>query len=194
MFFDLISGCVSDRSFLEKTAKINDFGLSNPLQNTFQSHPKSMPKKHADFCYFGHEDHLSFKPSKPWKYQFSLRKITIFQVFAKMVCSNFGNFGLQKIIPKTMKNHIQTMKKSSLASTCFLTSIFTRLGVHFGSFWEALGSLLGGFGRPKWGPRSFRRRSRSSFYRALTQDGLQDVFWIDLGWLLERFGKVLGRI
>ena len=149
MFFDLISGCVSDRSFLQKTAKINDFGLSNPLQNTFQSHPKSMPKKHADFCYFGHEDHLSFKPSKPSKYQFSSRKITIFQVFATMVFSNLGNLGLQKIIPKTMKNHIQTIKKSSLASTCFLTSIFTRLGVHFGSFWEALGSLLGGFGRPK---------------------------------------------
>jgi len=65
MFFDLISGCVSDRSFLEKTAKINDFGLSNPLQNTFQSHPKSMSQKRADFCDFLNDDHLSFKPSKP---------------------------------------------------------------------------------------------------------------------------------
>ena len=41
------------------------------------------------------------------------------------------------------------MKKSSLKTTCFVTSIFSRFGLGFWRFWEPLGPLLGGFGPPK---------------------------------------------
>ena len=57
----------------------------------------------------------------------------------------------------------------------------------FGTIWDLFWTLLGASG-------SFWGGSKSSFYRALVQDGLQEAFWIDLGCLLEGFGRVLGRI
>ena len=37
-------------------------------------------------------------------------------------------------------------------------------------------------------------RSKCHFFKPLVQDGLQDAFGIDLGWIWEGFGMDLGRI
>ena len=63
-----------------------------------------------------------------------------------------------------------------------------------GSIWEGFGTIWGLFWALLGASGSFWGGSKSSFYRALVQDGLQEAFWIDLGCLLEGFGKVLGRI
>ena len=73
------------RKNIEKSAKIEDFGLPNPSQNPSKILSKPRSQKTCDFwAHF--RQHLSkLKASKPWKYQFSLGKITIFKVFAKIV-------------------------------------------------------------------------------------------------------------
>ena len=48
-------------------------------------------------------------------------------------------FWLQKTSQKPFQNEAETIKKSSLKTTCFQTSIFWCFGLHFGAF----GSLLG---------------------------------------------------
>ena len=39
----------------------------------------------------------------------------------------------------------------------------------------------------------FFKRSKSNFFQALAQNGLQEGFWMDFGSLWEGFGKVWGR-
>ena len=78
-----------------------------------------MSKKHDDFCYFLDDAHLSFKSSKPWKYQFRLDGSSIFQVLAKTVFNHFSDFRLQKHLKQTLKNKP------------FLASIFQRSGLRF---------------------------------------------------------------
>ena len=63
-----------------------------------------------------------------------------------------------------------------------------------GSIWEGFGTIWGLFWALLGASGSFWGGSKSSFYRALVQDGLQEAFWIDLGCFLEGFGKVWGRI
>ena len=46
-------------------------------------------------------------------------------------------FWLQKTSQKPFPNETETMKKLSLKTTCFLTSIFSRLGSDFGSSWAS---------------------------------------------------------
>ena len=111
-----------------------------------------------------------------------------------MFFRNSNNFLLQKNIQKTMKNHAQTMKKSSLKSTCFLTSIFLRFGLHFGRFWEPLGPLLAGLGHPKCGPRGCPSLRESSFVSTFVVfvAGLSVLF--DLGVFGEGLGRVFGGL
>ena len=61
----------------------------------------------------------------------------------------------------------------------------TAFGKVLGAFWEGFGSLwglfwalLGAFGRFLW-------PSKSNFYKALVQHGLQKAFWIDFGSIWE---------
>ena len=68
--------------------------------------------------------------------------------------------------------------------------IWVGLGLHLGGGWDALGRLLATFGR-LLNVKIFAR-SKSSFFLAWVQDGLQEGFWIDLGSILEGFGKDLG--
>jgi len=77
----------------------------------------------------------------------------------------------------------QARKSPQIAFRRVLGSIWEGFGAVWGLFW----ALLGASG-PFFGP------SRSSFYKAWVQDGLQEGFWIDFGWLLEGFGRVWGRI
>ena len=69
------------------------------------------------------------------------------------------------------------------------------------SIWEGFRWLLGASGA-LWGASwPFFGHSKSSFYKALVQDGLQDAFWMDfgslwwgLGTVWEGFGEEFGRI
>ena len=111
-----------------------------------------------------------------------------------MFFRHLSNLFLQKIVEKTMKNHAQTMKKSSLKSTCFLTSIFWRFGLHFGRFWEPLGPLLAGLGRPKCGPRGWGSLSQSSFFSTFVVFVARLSFFFDLGGFGEGLGRVFGGL
>ena len=64
-----------------------------------------------------------------------------------------------------------------------LASIWEGSGRVWGVSWVLLGAL-GLFFRP----------SKTYFFKALVQDGLQEAFWIDFGAILEEFWEVLGRI
>ena len=57
----------------------------------------------------------------------------------------------------------------------------------FGTAWGLILALLGASG-------SFLERSRSTFFKALVQNGLQEAFWIDFGRILDGFGEDFGRI
>ena len=78
------------RKNIEKSVKIKDFGLRKPFQNLPKMPSKSMFQKTSDFWEHFRQHLSKLKGSKPWKYQFSLRKITIFKVFAKMMFVQFS--------------------------------------------------------------------------------------------------------
>ena len=69
-----------------------------------------------------------------------------------------------------------------------------RFGRVLGSVWEGVGRLLGVSWLLLGASWPFFGRSKSSFFRALLEDGLQEASWIDLGSILEGFGEGLGRI
>ena len=56
-----------------------------------------------------------------------------------------------------------------------------------GRVWGVSWALLGALGL-------FFRRSKTYFFKALVQDGLQEAFWIDFETILGGFREVLGRI
>ena len=73
-----------------------------------------------------------------------------------------------------------------------------RFGRVLGSIWEGFGAVWGLFGAFLTLFSQFFGRSKSIIFRAWAQDGLQEAFWMDFGWILigfgglwERFGKVL---
>ena len=97
------------------------------------------------------------------------------------------------------------MKKSSLKTTCFSTSIFLRFWLHFGCFGKALGPLLGGFGRLKWRPRGWGTLNQAYFcfnffhFRGCTFNFLRfgrvwGRFGEGSGKVWDGFGEVWGRI
>ena len=55
-----------------------------------------------------------------------------------------------------------------------------------GRVWGVSWALLGALGL-------FFRRSKTYFFKALVQDGLQEAFWIDFGAVLGGFGEGFGR-
>ena len=59
------------------------------------------------------------------------------------------------------------------------------------SIWEGSGRVWGVSGAPLGALGLFFRRSKTYFFKALVQDGLQEAFWVDFGWILEGFGRVL---
>ena len=71
--------------FLEKIAKIDDFGLPKPSQNPFKIHSKSRSQKTCDFSSIFVQFFSFFWCSISWKSWFSYKKITIFKVFTKSV-------------------------------------------------------------------------------------------------------------
>ena len=69
-------------------------------------------------------------------------------------------------------------------------------GTVLGLIWEGFGAVLGLFWALLAASWPFCGRSKSSFFQAWAQDGLQEAFWIDFGsiWagIWEDFGKNLG--
>ena len=104
------------------------------------------------------------------------------------LCS-LNTFLLLKIIQQTIKKRTKSVKKSSLKTICFLTSIFSRFGLHFGGFgsllglsWEALGVQNGvQEGGGHW-PKTVL------FLTYVVFDAFFEIFSI-----LNRFWKVWGR-
>ena len=73
--------------------------------------------------------------------------------------------------------------------------------IYFGrvlaSIWEGFGTVLGLLGVLFAASWLFVGRSKSNFFQALAQNGLQEGFWMDFGSLwegLESLGRVCGEI
>ena len=60
------------------------------------------------------------------------------------------------------------------------------------SIWEGFGAVFGLLGVLFAASWLFFGRSKSSFFQAFAENGLQEGFWMDFGSLWEDFGKVLG--
>ena len=109
---------------------------------------------------------------------FSKRKLLFSRVRA---CKNQS-----KIQPNTMQisyGKIKSKKNSRNGFGTVLAFIWEGVGTLWGIFWSLLGA--------SW---PFRGRSQSSFCKALTQNGLQEGFWIDFGSILRRIWVDVGRI
>ena len=98
--------------------------------------PKTTFQKTSIFSRFFATVFVYLLSRKPWKYQFSLGKITIFKDFAKIVfllfpCI-FGQKNLPKTIPKRSPNPLTIDAKNGLF-----------FNFEFLGFWPRFGSLLG---------------------------------------------------
>ena len=85
-----------------------------------------------------------------------------------------------KIYPKWLPTSHRKLKVKKLLQKWILGGSWEG----FGRVWGLFGPLLGDFG-------SFFGRSKSIFLQTWAQDGLQEALWIDFGWILKGFGKVL---
>ena len=142
------------RFFCKKPAKIEVEGLPNLLQNPSQSDPKAISQKHVHFCCFWIDVHLSFKPSKPGKYQFSLSKINIFQVFAIIVFQPFGQCLAFKNYPKNHQKPPPNHEKIESENDLFLSIIFFEF---LDSFWQLLGGSWASLGK-LWASKMVSKR------------------------------------
>ena len=88
---------------------------------------------------------------------------------------------LQHFIPNTAWSLTKTVKKTSPKTTCFLMLIFSGFGMHFGSFWEALG--------PPWG-----QLGECSFFVRFGHFGNQNWNFHQFGIFWGAFWEGLGRI
>ena len=66
------------------------------------------------------------------------------------------------------------------------------LGRVLGSIWEGFGVVLGFLWVLLAASWPLFERSKSNFFQAFAQNGLQEGFWMDFGSLCEGFGRVWG--
>ena len=52
-------------------------------------------------------------------------------------CCFLHGFGIQKTMQKPLKNHARATQKSISKTCCFLTLIFSRVGLDFGTSWAS---------------------------------------------------------
>ena len=67
-------------------------------------------------------------------------------------------------------------------------------GAILGSIWEGFEALWGIFGALLGDFGAVLARSKSSFFPTWAQDGLQEAFWTNLGWIWGGLGQVLGGL
>ena len=138
-FFDFLPFQVAfkilHRKNVEKSAKIEDFGLPKPSQNPPKILPKSMSQKTCKFGELLNNFCNKFNLPKPQKYQFSLRKINIFKVFVKFVFLGFSCIFGPKNLPKTLPKRGPNPSKIDAKNVMFLN-------IDFLGFWPPFWSLL----------------------------------------------------
>ena len=113
-------------------------------------------------------------------------KTTIFKVLA-----------LNKLRKKRRKYRKKTMRicnRKIEAKKSHKNRFWEALGLHLGGVGNGLGPLLGALGRLLVVFWSFKIELFPSIGPRWAPRGLLDRFWVDLGRILGRFGKVLGRI
>ena len=113
-----------------------------------------------------------------------------------VVCSLCA-LGLQKLIPNTTRNLTKTVKKTSPKTTCFLMLIFSRFGVYFGSFWDALGPHWGRFGRQNGVQEPRQHWGKAVFFSLWSFWGPKlefSLIWGVFGSVLGGFGEDFGWI
>ena len=111
-----------------------DFGF----QNLPKIHPKCLqnrcPKKHAIFHRFLFEKCSVAKMPTSIPYWFLQYKMALGRFSSSCFLRGFG---VQKTIQKPLKNHARATQKSISKTCCFLTSIFSGLGLEFGGSWAS---------------------------------------------------------
>ena len=124
-----------------------------------------------------------------------MASVPLFTVFC-CVWKNFAflllnAFWLQKNSQKPVQNEAENIEKSSLKTTCFFTSIFSRLGLDFGGFW---GSIL----EPSWLKIANLTKGtpplsalKLDVFQECHLGGLQARFWSLQGSILEAPGSIL---
>ena len=124
------------RKNIEKSAKIDDFGLPKPSPNPPKIHSKSRyPEKclfFIDVCSI----FLFFLSSISLKYAFYLGKTTIFKVFAKIAILQFACIFGPKNLPKTLPKRGPNPSKIDAKNVMFFN-------IDFFAFWPRFWSLLG---------------------------------------------------
>ena len=146
-----------------------------------------MSSKTCKFCELFHNFNWNLKTSKPWKYQFSLWKNTIFKVFANFAFLLFSCIFGFKNLPKTLPKRSPNPSKIDAENVLFFN-------IGFWASWPRFWSLLGLQDGAKLG-------SKSIFHLALRlrcaprSDFKLDVFktW-RLGAFQPRFGRLQGSI
>ena len=128
------------RKNIEKNAKIKNFGLPKPSPNPPKTPSKSMFQKTSIFSKFFATVFVYLLSWKPWKYQFSLGKTTIFKVFAKNVFLQFSCIFGPKNLPKTLPKRSPNDEKIDVKNVLFFNIDF--LGFR-PRFWSLLGLQLG---------------------------------------------------
>ena len=81
-----------------------------------------------------------------------------------------------------------------MAKTKLQNCLKTGFGSVLGLIWERLGTVWGLSGPLLGDFCSYFERSKSSFFQAWLQDGLQEAFWVEFGRVLEGFGEDLGKV
>ena len=134
------SSCFVLAFFHEKNAKIKDLDPPKPSPNPPKTPSKSMFQKTSIFSRFFATVFVYLLSWKPWKYQFSLRKTTIFKVFAKNVFLQFSCIFGPKNLPKTLPKRSPNDEKIDVKNVLFFNIDF--LGFR-PRFWSLLGFQLG---------------------------------------------------
>ena len=130
------SSCFLLAFFLEKNAKIKDFDLPKPSPNPPKTPSKSMFQKTSIFSRFFATVFVYLLSWKPWKYQFSLGKTTIFKVFAKNVFLQFSCIFGPKNLPKTLPKRSPNDEKIDVKNVLFFNIDFWGFRPRF---WRVLG-------------------------------------------------------
>ena len=153
-----------------------------------------------------------FQASKPWKYQFSLRKINVFQVFAKSMFVRISCIFPSKNHPKTLPKRGPNPSKIDAENVLIFNIDFLRFWPRFGRvlgfqdgaklapdlrmqpqnhsrvfFLEAKMANLA----PSWKPKTFQNRGRNpkkSMFKNNTFSA--SIFW----GFRPRFARILGRV
>ena len=122
--------------FSRKNAKINDFDFPKPSPNPSKTPSKSMFQKTSIFSRFFATVFVYLLSWKPWKYQFSLGKTTIFKVFAQNVFLQFSRIFGPKNLSKTLPKRSPNDEKIDVKNVLFFNIDFWGFRPRF---WRVLG-------------------------------------------------------